>query len=149
MQTVYKPALISNFVSCMNNHPTILFDGICNFCNSAVNFTIKRNSKANILFTPMQSDAGKKILQQFKLPVNDMQSFIFIEKGEVYKQSTAALKVCRHLRGLWPLCYGLIIVPKFIRDGIYDWIARNRYKWFGVKQECMIPSPEVKARFLN
>lgn len=133
----------------MNNQPIILFDGICNFCNSAVNFTIKRNTKANILFAPMQSAAGQKLLQQHDLPLDDMQSFIFIENGVVYKQSTAALIVCRHLKGLWPLCYGLIIIPKFIRDGIYNWIAKNRYKWFGVRQQCMIPSPDVKTRFLN
>jgi predicted DCC family thiol-disulfide oxidoreductase YuxK len=133
----------------MNQQPIILFDGVCNFCNSAVNFTIKRNAKANILFTAMQSEAGQKILKQYNLPLGDMQSFIFIESGTAYKQSTAALKVCRHLRGLWPLCYSFIIVPKFIRDGIYNWIAKNRYKWFGIRQECMIPTPEVKTRFLT
>ena len=133
----------------MNHQPTILFDGVCNFCNSAVNFTIKRNTKANILFAPMQSEAGQKLLQQYNLPADDMQSFIFIETGKVYKQSTGALKVCRYLRGLWPLCYSFIIVPKFIRDGIYNWIAKNRYKWFGIKESCMIPAPEVKTRFLT
>ncbi len=133
----------------MNQQPVILFDGVCNFCNSAVNFTIKRNRKGNIKFAALQSNAGQELLQQFKLPATDMQSFIFIENGTLYKQSTAALKVCRHLRGLWPLCYGFIIVPKFIRDGLYNWIAKNRYKWFGVRQECMLPTPEVKARFLN
>jgi len=133
----------------MNHQPIILFDGVCNFCNSAVNFTIKRNAKANILFTPMQSDAGQKLVQQYNLPLGDMQSFIFIENGTAYTRSTAALKVCRHLRGLWPLCYSFIIVPKFIRDGVYNWIAKNRYKWFGVRQECMIPTPEVKTRFLT
>jgi len=133
----------------MNPQPIILFDGICNFCNSAVNFTIKRNAKANIRFAPMQSEAGQKLLQQYDLPLDDLQSFIYFENGEVNKQSTAALKVCRHLKGLWPLCYGFIIIPKFIRDGIYNRIAKNRYKWFGVKQQCMIPTPEVKSRFLN
>lgn len=133
----------------MSGNPVILFDGVCNFCNNAINFTLKRNTKANIRFAPMQSEAGQKLLQQYNLPADDMQSFIFIENGVVYKQSTAALKVCRHLRGLWPWCYGLIIVPKFIRDGIYNWIAKNRYKWFGIRQSCMIPTPEVKARFLN
>jgi predicted DCC family thiol-disulfide oxidoreductase YuxK len=133
----------------MNNQPIILFDGVCNFCNSAVNFVIKRNSKSNILFAPLQSEAGQKLLQQYNLPADDMQSFIFIENGIMYKQSTAALKVCRYLKGLWPLCYVFIIVPKFIRDGIYNWIAKNRYKWFGIRQQCMIPTPEVKARFLK
>lgn len=133
----------------MNQQPIILFDGVCNFCNSAVNFVLKKNAKNNILFTPMQSEAGQKLLQHYNLPVDDMQSFVFIDEGKVNKQSTAALKVCRHLRGLWPLCYGFIIVPKFIRDGVYNWIAKNRYKWFGMKQSCMIPTPDVKARFLT
>jgi predicted DCC family thiol-disulfide oxidoreductase YuxK len=133
----------------MDQQPIILFDGVCNFCNSAVNFVIKRNGKANILFAPMQSEAGQKLLKQYNLPADDMESFIFIENGVAYKRSTAGLRVCRHLRGLWPLCYGLIIVPKFIRDGVYNWIARNRYKWFGVRQECMIPTADIKTRFLN
>ena len=132
----------------MNNHPIILFDGVCNFCNNAVNFTIRRNKKANILFATLQSEAGKKLLREYDLPVGDMQSFIFIDKGKAYNRSTAALKVCRHLRGLWPLCYGFIIVPLFIRDGLYNWVAANRYKWFGKKETCMIPTPEIKARFL-
>jgi predicted DCC family thiol-disulfide oxidoreductase YuxK len=133
----------------MNTQPIILFDGVCNFCNSAVNFTLKRNAKADIFFAPLQSAAGQKLLAQYHLPANNMQSFVFIEKEKPYKQSTAALKVARHLRGLWPLCYGFIIVPKFIRDGIYNWIAKNRYKWFGMRQSCMIPTHEVKARFLS
>ncbi|MEO7306740.1 MAG: thiol-disulfide oxidoreductase DCC family protein [Ferruginibacter sp.] len=133
----------------MDQQPIILFDGVCNFCNSAINFTIKRNAKANILFAPMQSEAGQKLLKQYNLPAEDMESFVFIENGIAYKRSTAALRVCRYLRALWSLCYGLIIVPKFIRDGIYNWIAKNRYKWFGIRKECMIPTPDIKARFLN
>ncbi|MBS1754644.1 MAG: thiol-disulfide oxidoreductase DCC family protein [Ferruginibacter sp.] len=133
----------------MDNSPIILFDGVCNFCNSAVNFIIRRNKNANIFFTAMQSQTGQKILQQYGLPVNDMQSFVLIENGKAYKQSTAALRICRHLKGLWPLCYGFIIVPAFIRNAVYNWIAKNRYKWFGKRQQCMIPTPEVKARFLN
>lgn len=133
----------------MNEQPIILFDGVCNFCNSAVNFVIKRNKKTIIQFAPMQTDAGKKLLQRYDLPAEVMQSFVFIEKEKAYTQSTAALKVCRYMNALWPLCYGFIIVPKFIRDGIYNWIGRNRYKWFGVRQECMIPTPEVKERFLK
>lgn len=132
----------------MNEQPVILFDGICNFCNGAVNFVIKRDRKARIHFAPLQSATGRKLLEQYNLPVDDMQSFIFIEHGKAYDRSTAALRVCRYLKGLWPLCYGAIIVPRFIRDGIYKWIARNRYKWFGQKQECMVPTPDVKARFL-
>ncbi len=133
----------------MTQQPIILFDGVCNFCNSAVNFVLKRNTKANVLFTPMQSETGQKLLAEYHLPVDSMESFVFIENDKPYNRSTAALKVCRHLRGLWPLCYGFIIVPKFIRNGIYNWVANNRYKWFGKKESCMIPTPEVKARFLT
>lgn len=133
----------------MSQNPIILFDGVCNFCNGAVNFVIKRNSKSNIRFAALQSEPGQQLLKKYKLPATTMESFVFIENGIAYKQSTAALKVCRHLRRLWPLCFGFIIIPKFIRDGIYNWIARNRYKWFGVRKQCMIPSPDLKARFLE
>lgn len=133
----------------MEQQSIILFDGVCNFCNSAVNFTLKRNKKENIRFAPLQSEAAQKLLQQYGLPGDVMESFVFIDDGKAYQRSTASLKVCRHLTGLWPLCYGLIIVPRFIRDGIYNWIAKNRYKWFGIREVCMMPTPEVRARFLN
>ena len=129
--------------------PVILFDGICNFCNGAVNFTIKRDKHQVIKFAALQTGVGKALLQQFGLPENYTSSFIFIEKGKLYNRSTAALKVCRYLTGLWPLCYGLIIVPAFIRNAVYDLIAKNRYKWFGRKDSCMIPTPDLKARFID
>jgi len=132
----------------MTAQPIILFDGVCNFCNGAVNFTIKRDQKAIIKFTPLQSEAGAILAHQYGLAADDMSSFIFIDKGKAYNRSTAALRVCRYLKGFWPLCYGLIIVPPFIRNGLYNWIAKNRYKWFGERQECMIPTPDVRARFL-
>ncbi|MEY2917880.1 MAG: putative protein yuxK [Bacteroidota bacterium] len=132
----------------MKQQPIILFDGVCNFCNAAVNFVIKKDKQAVIQFAALQSEKGRLFLRQFNLPQDEMKSFVFIEDGIAYTQSTAALKVCRHLRGLWFLCYGFIIIPKFIRDGMYNWIAKNRYKWFGVKDQCMIPTPETRARFL-
>lgn len=133
----------------MKQQPVILFDGICNFCNSAVNFTIKRDKKAIIQYAPLQTEKGRMFLRQYNLPINEMKSFLFIEDGKVYTRSTAALRVCRYLRGIWPLCFVFMIVPRFIRDGIYDWIAKHRYKWFGVRQECMMPAPEVRKRFLS
>lgn len=132
----------------MTNHSIILFDGVCNFCNNAVNFTIKRDKQNLIRFAALQSEAGRKLVQQYGLPAEDMRSFLFIENGKVYNRSAAALKVCRYLKGLWPLCFGLMIVPPFIRNGIYDWIAKNRYKWFGQREECMIPTADIKAKFL-
>jgi len=132
----------------MLHQPIILFDGVCNFCNGAVNFTIKRDKQKQIRFAALQSEAGRQLVQQYGLPADDMRSFLFIENSKVYNRSTAALKVCMYLKGLWPLCYGLIVIPAFIRNGIYDWIARNRYKWFGERHECMVPTPDVRARFL-
>lgn len=132
----------------MSTQPIILFDGVCNFCNGAVNFTIKRDKSKIIKFAPLQSEAGRRLTTQYGLPENDMRSFLFIENGKMYNRSTAALRVCRYLKGLWPLMYGFIIVPAFIRNAVYDFIARNRYKWFGQKDECMIPTADVRGRFL-
>ncbi len=132
----------------MGHDEIILFDGVCNFCNSTVNFVIKRDKKAILHFAPLQSDIGQQLLKEYHLPNDEMRSFVFIEKGKAYTQSTAALKVCKYLSSLWSLCYAFIIIPKFIRDGIYNWIAKNRYKWFGKKESCMIPNVDVKKRFL-
>ena len=133
----------------MNTEPTILFDGVCNLCNGTVHFIIKRDKKKLIRYAALQSDTGLQLLQQSGLTWKDMQSFVFIESKKVYTRSTAALKVCRYLKAGWPLFYGFIIVPRFIRDGIYNLIARNRYKWFGKREQCMVPSQEIKSRFLD
>lgn len=133
----------------MNQHSIILFDGVCNLCNGAVQFIIKRDVKNYFSFASLQSAQGQKILSQYDLLVNDLNSFILIENGKPYIRSTGALKVVKKLNNLWPLLYGFIVIPKFIRDSIYKWIAKNRYKWFGKKIECMIPTPQLKARFLN
>jgi predicted DCC family thiol-disulfide oxidoreductase YuxK len=132
----------------MSSQPIILFDGICNLCNNAVSFVIKRDKKSVIQFAALQTDPAKKLLAQFNLPTQSINSVILIEKGVMYTQSTAVLKICKHLNGLWPLLYGLIIVPTFIRNGTYQWIAKNRYQWFGKKEKCMVPSPELSDRFL-
>lgn len=126
----------------------ILFDGVCNLCNSSVNFVIKRDKQSVFKFATLQSEIAQKILTNNNLSPTDFSSFVFIENGKVYIRSTAALKVCNYLKGLWPLMYGFIIIPKRIRDGIYNWISKNRYRWFGKKEVCMIPTPDIKARFL-
>ncbi|UEG50331.1 thiol-disulfide oxidoreductase DCC family protein [Ferruginibacter lapsinanis] len=133
----------------MNTQPIILFDGVCNFCNSAVNFVIKRDKKGIIKFAPLQSTTGQQLLKQHNLPTEEMNSFVFIDGDVAYTRSTASIKLCKYLGGLWPLCKAFIIVPKFIRDGLYNWIAKNRYRWFGQRESCMIPTPEVRARFLQ
>ena len=126
----------------------ILFDGVCNFCNSAVDFVIKRDKQSVFKFASLQSQAGQKIVADNNLDDVGLSSFILVERNIIYFKSTAALKVCRYLDGWWPLMYGFIIVPQKIRDGIYNWVAKNRYKWFG-KRSCTIPNAEVRSRFLN
>ena len=131
------------------DQPIVLFDGVCNLCNSAVQFIIRHDKKKVFMFTSLQSDAGQKLLVQYNFPLNELNSFILIENNKAYTRSSGALRVVKKLKGLWPLLYGFMIVPKFIRDGVYDWVGRNRYKWFGKQEACMIPTPELKARFLN
>lgn len=133
----------------MMNEPVVLFDGVCNLCNSAVQFIIKHDKKKIFRFTSLQSEAGQKILAQYNFPLKELNSFILIENNKAYDRSTGALRVAKKLHGLWPLLYGFIIIPKIFRDSIYNWVGKNRYKWFGKKDECMIPTPELKARFLN
>ncbi len=132
----------------MNSQPIILFDGICNLCDGAVQFVIKHDPENQFLFASLQSEPGQRLLKQFKLPVENFNSFILIQDEKVYSKSTGALKVARQIKGVWSWLYIFIIIPAFIRDAVYTWIAQNRYKWFGKKEACMIPTPELKARFL-
>jgi predicted DCC family thiol-disulfide oxidoreductase YuxK len=133
----------------MEKNPLVLFDGVCNFCNYWVNFAIKRDRKNKLLFTPLQGETAKRVLPKYNLNPTSLSSVIFIDAGKAYTQSSAAIRICKHLGGRWKLFYGLIIIPKFIRDFIYNIIARNRYKWFGKKESCMIPIPELRERFLD
>ncbi|GGA77512.1 thiol-disulfide oxidoreductase DCC family protein [Ornithinibacillus halotolerans] len=126
----------------------ILFDGECNLCNNTVQFVIKRDPKGIFKFTALQSRVGEGLLKEKKIP-NDWDSFILIEGEKVYTKSTAALKVCRNLSGFIKLLYVFIIIPSQLRNPIYNFIARNRYKWFGKRDSCMIPTPELKERFLD
>ena len=133
----------------MPEESIIFFDGVCNLCNSSVNFVIKRDKKSVFKFATLQSELARKILSDNSLLFTDLNSFVLVENGIVYTRSTAALRVCRYLNGWWPLMFGFIIVPRFIRDIIYNLISKNRYRWFGKKENCMIPTSDVKARFLN
>ncbi|MEJ7588546.1 MAG: thiol-disulfide oxidoreductase DCC family protein [Ferruginibacter sp.] len=133
----------------MAGEPIILFDGICNLCNTAVTFVIKRDKRSRIKFATLQSDTGRQLLEQYHLPTGIFNSFVLIEQGVAYRGSTAALKVSKYLAALWPAMYGFIIVPAIVRDGLYQWIAKNRYKWFGKQEQCMVPTPEITNRFLK
>ena len=131
------------------DQPIILFDGVCNLCNGAVQFIIRHDKKKIFMFTSLQSETGQKLLAQYNLPLDELNSFILIENSKAYTRSTGALKVAKKLNGIFPMLYSFIIIPKIFRNSIYDLVARNRYKWFGKKDECMIPTPQLKARFLN
>lgn len=126
----------------------ILFDGVCNLCNGSVQFIIKRDKKAVFKFASLQSDIGQSILKEYKIPAGDLFSIILVENNKAYSRSTAALHIARRLDGAWKILYIGILFPKFLRDSIYDWVAKNRYRWFGKKEECMIPSPAMRERFL-
>lgn len=130
------------------NNPIILFDGVCNFCNAIINFVIRQDKKAIFRFAALQSEAGQTILKQYGVNWKKNDSFVLIENGKIYDRSTAALKLSNRLRWYWKWTQLFWIFPKFLRDGIYDFIAKNRYKWFGKKEECMVPTPEIKQRFL-
>lgn len=131
------------------NKAILLYDGVCNFCDSTVNFIIKRDPEAHFNFAALQSETGQLIQKSFGLDVEKLDSLVLIENKKMYRKSSAALRIARKLKGLYPLLFGLIIIPPFIRDAIYDFVARNRYKWYGKKDSCMIPSPEIRNRFLD
>lgn len=128
--------------------PVILFDGICNLCNTSVQFIIKRDPQSYFKFAALQSEAGITLQKKYNLPVDKWQSVILVSHGKVYDRSSAALHIAKKLSGPISLLYIFIIVPAFLRNFIYDWIAKNRYKWFGKRNECMIPTPELKSRFI-
>ena len=127
----------------------IFFDGVCNLCNSSVNFLI-RNDKRNLFhFASLQWNVARDLLAENYPEGDDFHTILYYENGKTFEKSTAVLRIARKLGYPWKAAYGFIIVPKFIRDAIYMLISRNRYKWFGKKDSCMIPSPELKNKFLN
>lgn len=131
------------------HQPVLLFDGVCNLCNHVVQFVIKHDKKGMFKFASLQSPFGQTVLRELHMPANVLHSVILVEKGKAYTKSTAALKVAKHLSGLWPVLYVFMLVPRFIRNALYDVIANNRYKWFGVKDECWVPTPQLKTRFFE
>ncbi len=135
----------------MSNEPhgLVLFDGVCNFCNDRINFIIKHDTKNYFRFAPLQSETGKKVLRENGRDEADPDTFILVENGKAYDRTTAALRIARKLNGAWPLMYAFIIVPPFIRDVVYRIIAKNRYRWWGKKESCMIPTPEVRKKFVD
>lgn len=127
----------------------MLFDGVCNLCNGAVQFIIKRDKRDQFRFASLQGKTGQQILKKFNLPINSINTFILVEGEKIYTRSTGALRISRSIGGAWQVLYLLIVIPRLIRDRVYNWIATNRYKWFGKKDACPIPTPALKVKFLE
>lgn len=126
----------------------VLFDGVCNFCNGSVNFIIEHDSRGYFKFSPLQSAAGEELLRKFQIDRSETDSVILIEDDRAYEYSTAGLRIARKLDGILSWAYALIIFPAPIRDYLYRVFARNRYRLFGKRDACMIPTPEIRERFL-
>ena len=129
-------------------NPILLFDGVCNLCNSFVQFVIRHDAKAVFRFTPLQSEIGRRLMEKGHFPPEELSTVILVNKGKFYSHSDVPLQVVRNLPGAWPMLYTLRIIPKPIRDALYNWVAQNRYRWFGKRESCMLPTPELKQRFL-
>lgn len=135
----------------MNSDEThiLLFDGVCNLCNRIVQFTIKRDPKGKFKFASLQSESGQALLKKFALPTDDFDSFVYIKGDKYYRKSSAGLHVLKELGGGWKLFFALIIIPRPLRDLIYNLIAKSRYRFFGKRDTCMVPTPEINQRFLK
>ncbi len=131
-------------------HKIILFDGVCNLCNGAIQFIIKHDMKDIFRYAALQSDVGRRLISERHIDTDKVDSVVLIDPGVAYYlKSEAALEIGKDLQGYRTISSILVWVPKLLRDIVYDFIARNRYKWYGKKQECMIPTPELKAKFLE
>lgn len=128
------------------NKDVVLFDGVCGLCNRSVKFLIRNERKPELLFSPLQSEYGKAILKKHGITTD---SIVYIRNNKAYTKSGAALRLCLRLKGLWPLMIVFLIVPYFIRDFIYDYIAKNRITWFGSTEYCEVMTKEIRERFVE
>lgn len=131
------------------NHPIVLFDGVCNFCEGRVRFIIDHDPHGTFRFASLQSDYGRALAEQYNTDASELNTMMLVEDGRLFKRSTAALRVARRLGFPWSLAWVFAIVPRPVRDAVYDFVANNRYRWFGKKEQCMIPTPEIRQRFLG
>lgn len=133
----------------MNSQKIILFDGVCNLCNSTVQKVIENDDKNQFKFASLQSEFGQKFLEKNNLSTEEFNSIILVDGEKFYTRSDAALRIGKELKGIYKLSGVFFIFPKFIRDSVYDWISRNRYKWFGKQESCWLPTPELKQKFIQ
>ncbi len=133
----------------MNNSYIVIFDGVCNFCNGAVNFIIKRDPESRFVFTPMQSELAKELMLKYQVENAGNDTVLLIKHGQCFMFSSAALEITKDLSGFWFIFLVFKIVPAKIRDFFYKVLARNRYNLFGRKARCMVPASDVKSRFIG
>lgn len=126
----------------------IIFDGECNLCARSVQFILRHEAGPRFMFSPLQSAAGARILATHGFPTTNVNSFVLVSDGKVYTRSAAALRIAREFKGAWQLLRALWLVPRPLRDALYDFVARNRYAWFGKAESCLVPTPELRARFM-
>lgn len=131
-----------------DEYSLVLFDGVCNLCNQAVDFIIRKDKNNNFKVGALQDSLVKDLLKTYTINEDYLDSLILIQGDEVFYKSSAALRIAKDLGGFWQVLYIGILLPRSLRDSIYDWIGRNRYKWFGKKETCRLPSPEEKEKFL-
>ncbi len=132
-----------------SNHPVILFDGVCNLCSSSVQLIIKHDRKKVFRYASLQSEYGKKTLEKYQLNTKNIDSIVVIDGASAQIKSSAVLSILKKLGGIYSALYVFIIIPKFLRDSLYDFVARNRYRWFGKQESCMLPTPERKKLFID
>jgi predicted DCC family thiol-disulfide oxidoreductase YuxK len=129
--------------------PVVLFDGVCKLCNGSVNFILPRDSKGRLKLAPLQSDYGRAVLREHGKNPDALDSMMLLEGDQLTVKSTAVIRISKYLDGAWPLCMIALVIPPFIRDFIYDIIAKNRYRWFGKYDTCRLPDSGLENRFYS
>lgn len=131
------------------DHAIILFDGVCNLCSATVRFVADRDPDHQFRFAAIQSEAGHRMMLAYGIPEGELESVVLIERGQAHRKSTAALRIAKRLKGAWPALYVLIVLPRRVRDGLYDFIGKRRYRWFGRTEVCWVPEQPIADLFLD
>ncbi|AIQ72795.1 MULTISPECIES: thiol-disulfide oxidoreductase DCC family protein [Paenibacillus] len=132
----------------MKDKSIVLIDGVCHLCQGVVRFIIPRDPEAKFLFAPLQNEIAANLMKESGLQPGQLNTVILLENGVYYTESAAVLRIARKLRFPWPAAYVFILVPRPLRNALYRYVAKNRYRWFGRDEQCMLPTPEIKRRFL-
>lgn len=127
----------------------VLFDGVCNLCNSSVNWLIDRDRSAQLKFSSLQSSYGQSVLNRYHIHGQQLETIIYLDEDKLYFRSEAILRILKQLGGIYALAFAFMLVPRFLRDGVYNLVAKYRYRWFGKRDACRIPEPDLKDRFIE